>query len=199
MPRGLLLMNVLFLTTLTTSKACNSPLHARLFQTVFCFAFLRSYIFISDQNVNAKSNRIRNCTFHSLGNPKSHMLDYFFMFYISVITFSTNWYLYQRVSWNISPKTVEVHLIIGTTLVNEPPSSCLLFSLCLSQFQLGTSPRATPGKFFLSERIPATWAIFLSNSLPRGKKWWSNSRGWGKIFPNSKKLLFKLAKESLKN
>ena len=42
--------------------------------------------------------------------------------------------------------------------------------LCLSQFQLGTSPRATPGKIFLSERIPTTRVIFLSNSLPRGKK-----------------------------
>ena len=55
-------------------------------------------------------------------------------------------------------------------------------------------PRATPGKFFLSERIPATRTFFLSNSLPRGKNWWSNFRGWGKIFPNSKKLFLKLAK-----
>ena len=30
-------------------------------------------------------------------------------------------------------------------------------------------PRATPGKMFLSERIPATRAIFLSNSLPGAK------------------------------
>ena len=30
--------------------------------------------------------------------------------------------------------------------------------------------RATPGKIFLIERILATRAIFLSNSLPRGKK-----------------------------
>ena len=60
-------------------------------------------------------------------------------------------------------------------------------------------PLATPWKIFLSERIPATRQNFLSNSLPPGKKWWSNSRGWGKIFPSSKKLLLKLAKKSLKN
>ena len=35
------------------------------FQTVFCFAFLGSYIFISDQKVKAKSNRNRNCIFSS--------------------------------------------------------------------------------------------------------------------------------------
>ena len=37
-----------------------STLHAILFQTGFCFAFLRSYIFISDEKVKAKSNRNRN-------------------------------------------------------------------------------------------------------------------------------------------
>ena len=37
----------------------------------FCFLFLGSYIFIYDQNVNAKSNRNRNCIFYSpLGIPR---------------------------------------------------------------------------------------------------------------------------------
>ena len=37
-----------------------------LFQTAFCFAFLGSYIFVSDKKVKAKSNRNRNCiiSFH---------------------------------------------------------------------------------------------------------------------------------------
>ena len=43
---------------------------------------------------------------------------------------------------------------------------CYCINLCLSQFQLGTSPR----EIFLSERIPATRAIFFSNSLPPGQK-----------------------------
>ena len=38
-------------------------LHARLFQMGFSFEFHGSCIFISDQNVNAKSNRNRNCIF----------------------------------------------------------------------------------------------------------------------------------------
>ena len=46
------------------------------------FFVLRSsevYIFISDQNVNAKSNRNRNfAVFHFLRNPKGCRLDYFF-------------------------------------------------------------------------------------------------------------------------
>ena len=50
----------------------------------------------------------------------------------------------------------------------------LLGKLCLSQFQLGTSPPppppSNPWEIFLSERIPVTRAIFLFNSLPRGKK-----------------------------
>ena len=60
-------------------------------------------------------------------------------------------------------------------------------------------PRATPGKIFWASESRPPGEIFLSNSLPRGKKWWSNSRGWGKIFPNSKKLLLKLANKILKN
>ena len=32
----------------------------------FCFVFPRSYVFISDQNVNAKSNRNRNCNFYDM-------------------------------------------------------------------------------------------------------------------------------------
>ena len=44
-------------------------------------------------------------------------------------------------------------------------------------------PRATPGKIFLSERIPATRAIFLSNSLPRGKKMMVEFPGVGQNFP----------------
>ena len=38
-------------------------LRAMLFQTVFCFAFIGSYMFISDEKVKAKNNRNRNCIF----------------------------------------------------------------------------------------------------------------------------------------
>ena len=47
----------------------------------------------------------------------------------------------------------------------------LISPLCLSQFQLGTPPRATPGKIFLSERrIPATRAIFFVQFPAPGAK-----------------------------
>ena len=60
-------------------------------------------------------------------------------------------------------------------------------------------PGQPPGSFFWASESRPPGQFFLSNSLPRGKKWWSNSQGWGKIFPNSKKLLFKLAKNPKKN
>ena len=59
------------------------------------FLLLENYFFISDQNVRAKNNRIRDCIFHS----KGHTLNHFFTMCI------------------ISMKTVQVDLIIGTTLV----------------------------------------------------------------------------------
>ena len=44
------------------------------------------------------------------------------MFHMVVVTFPTNWYLHQWISWNISKlsmKTVQAHLIIGTILVQD--------------------------------------------------------------------------------
>ena len=67
---------VLFLTTLPTLRADNSLYMQGYFKRFFCFVFLGNCIFISDQNINAKSNRNRNCVFHSLGNPKGRTLDY---------------------------------------------------------------------------------------------------------------------------
>ena len=43
--------------------ACNSSDIQFSFQKVFCFAFLESYIFISDEKVKAQSNRRRNYIF----------------------------------------------------------------------------------------------------------------------------------------
>ena len=61
-----------------TLKACNSPYMQCYFKRFFCFAFLGSYIFISDEKVKAKSNRNINCIFHSLGNIKGRTVDHFF-------------------------------------------------------------------------------------------------------------------------
>ena len=53
-------------------------LRAILFQTVFCFAFLGNYSFISDQKVKAKAVEVETAFFRSLGNPKDRTLDHFF-------------------------------------------------------------------------------------------------------------------------
>ena len=70
---GQTLINECSIFDYPTRPTCNI-----LFKTVFCFAFLRSYIFISDQKVKAKSNRNKNCIFHFLGNPKGRTLDHIF-------------------------------------------------------------------------------------------------------------------------
>ena len=69
----------------------------------------------------AKSNRNRNCIFHSLGNRKGRTLDLFFYASHSPHGFSlqTDTYIDELVEifLKLSMKTVQVHLIIGTTLV----------------------------------------------------------------------------------
>ena len=112
-------MCVLFLITFPTLKACNSP-YIHIISNSFCFAFLGSYIFIPDQNVKAKSSRNRNCIFHSFGNPKSRTLDHFF--YASHIRHNFPYKLIDtyidelvEIFLKLSMKTIQVHLIIGTT------------------------------------------------------------------------------------
>ena len=62
-------------------------LHAILFQTVFCFAFLRSYIFVSDQKVKAKSNRSRNCIFSSPWESQGSQIGSFFLCFLQTDTY----------------------------------------------------------------------------------------------------------------
>ena len=77
------------MTTLPNLKASNSPYMEYYFKQVFCFAFLRSYIFISEQEVKAKAIKIKTAFFHPLANPKGRTLDHFFMLHISAISYST--------------------------------------------------------------------------------------------------------------
>ena len=82
-------MNVQFLITLPTSKACNSRYMQDYFKRVFCFVFFGSYIFISDTMLMLEAIEIETDFFHSLGIPKARTLDYFFMLYTFVITSPT--------------------------------------------------------------------------------------------------------------
>ena len=75
---------------------------------------------------------------------------------------------------------------------------CVQCNVSVNSNWVHPPPRQPRGNFFWASESRSPGQIFLSNSLPRGKKWWSNSRGWGKIFPDSKKLLLKLAKKILK-
>ena len=53
--------------------------------------------------------------------------------------------------------------------------------LCLSQFQLGTSPPGNPRENLFERANPGYPDIFLSNSPAPGQKWWSNSGGRAKF------------------
>ena len=59
-------------------------LQARLFQNI-CFMLFGNYVFISDQNVNAKCNRDRDFIFFiPFWNSKGHRFDYFLVLVTSV-------------------------------------------------------------------------------------------------------------------
>ena len=91
-----------------------------LFQTVFCFAFLGSYIFIFYQKVKAKSNRNRNCIFSSPWESQgSHTGSFLLCFtYLPQFPLQTDTYIneFVEIFLKLSTKTVQVHLIIWATL-----------------------------------------------------------------------------------
>ena len=95
-------MNVLFLTTLPTLKACNSPYMQYYFKPFFVlhsseviFSFL-----IKKSRQNAIGIEI--AFFIPVRIPRDVHWIICFMLHISVITSPTNWYLYRWVRWNIS-------------------------------------------------------------------------------------------------
>ena len=92
----------------------------QIIQTISCLAFLVNYIFNADLKVQANSNRNRNYIFHYLGNPKGRTLDHFF--YASHVRHNfphkLDTFIDELVELflKLSVKTVQMHLIIGTTL-----------------------------------------------------------------------------------
>ena len=99
------------------------------------------------------------------------------------------WKLYGKISLEI------VWGFHGENMVNQTTRQSPYHVSVNSNWIHASPPWATPWKIFLSELIPATRAILLSNSLPREKNDGRIPQGLGKIFPNSKKLLrIKLAK-----
>ena len=121
-------MNVLFLTTLPTLKACNSPYMQYYFKRVFCFAFLGSYIFISDQKVTAQSNRNRNCIFSFPWESQGSHIGSFLLCFTYPIQTDTYVNELVEIFLKLSMKTVQVHLIIWTTLVYNKKSLITILS-----------------------------------------------------------------------
>ena len=71
------------------------------------------------------------------------------------------------------PPTSSIFIAILLPIHHPFPLKKFDHTPCLSQFQLGTSPPPPPGnprENFFSERIPATWEIFFSNSPAQGQK-----------------------------
>ena len=113
-------MNVLFLTTLPTLKACNSPYMQYYFKRFFVLHSSEVIFSFLIKKSRQKAIEIKIAFFIPLGIPGVAHWIISIMLHISVITSVTNWYLYWWVSWNIFEvinETVQVHLIIWTTLV----------------------------------------------------------------------------------
>ena len=108
-------------STVPTLKACNSPYMQYYLKRFFCFAILGSYIFISDQNVKVKCNRNRNCIFSFPWKSQGSLIGSFLLCftYPSQLPLQTDTYIDELVEifLKLPVKTVQVHSIIGTTLV----------------------------------------------------------------------------------
>ena len=71
-----------------------------------------------------------------------------------------------------------------TLILTSPPFTLSINGLIISQpIPTGYIPPGQPPENFLSEQIPATRAIFLSNSLPLGQKNDGRIPGVGQNFP----------------
>ena len=89
------------------------------FKWFFCFSFLGSYIFKKSKQ---KAIEIETAFFHSLGNPQGHTLDHFFYASHILHNFPLNLIPIDElveIFLKLSMKTVQVHLIIWTTLDTE--------------------------------------------------------------------------------
>ena len=95
-------MNVLFLTTLPTLKACNSPYMQYYFKRFFVLHSSEVIFSFLIKKARHKAREIEIAYFIPLGIPRVAHWIISFMLHISVITSPTNWYLYQWVIWNIS-------------------------------------------------------------------------------------------------
>ena len=78
-----LLMNVIFLTTLPSLKACNSPYIQYYFKQFFVLHSSEVIFSFLIKKSRQNAIEIETAFFHPLGNPKDRTLDHFF--YVSHI------------------------------------------------------------------------------------------------------------------
>ena len=83
-------MNVLFLITLPTLKACNSPYMQYYFKRFFVLHSSEVIFSFLIKKSRQRATEIKTAFFHFLGNPKGPHLIIPFMFHISVIASPTN-------------------------------------------------------------------------------------------------------------
>ena len=113
-------MNVLFLTTLPTLKACDSPYMQYYFKRFFVLHSSEVIFSFLIKKSRQRAIEIEFAFFHSLENPKGYTLDHFFHashighnFPYKLIPISMR---FVEIFLKLSVKTVQVHLIIWTTL-----------------------------------------------------------------------------------
>ena len=113
-------MNVLFFTTLSDLKACNSPYRQDYFKRFFVWRSSEVIFSFLIEKSRQNAIEIETAFFHPLGDRKGRTLDYFF--YASHIPhnfpYETDTYfnVLVKIFLKLSMKTIQEHLIIGTTL-----------------------------------------------------------------------------------
>ena len=100
-------MNVLFLTTLPTLKACNSPYMQYYFKRFFVLHSSEVIFSFLIKKSRQKAIEIETAFFIPLGMPRVSHWIISFMLHISAIISPTDWYLYRWVNWNISEVIIE--------------------------------------------------------------------------------------------
>ena len=100
----------------------------------------------------------------------------------------------------MTSQTLSIFIDLPGPLYHFFDRSANLQTLIISQsIPTGYIPRATPGKIFFERVNPGHPGNFFSLiPCPETKNDRRIPRRWGKFFPNSKKLLLKLAKKILK-
>ena len=113
-------MNVIFLITLSTLKACNSLYMQYYFKRFFVLHSSKVIFSFLIKRSRQKAIETEIAFFHFLGNPKGRTLDHFFYAsHVRQLPLQTDTCIDELVEifLKLSMKTVQMRLITGATLV----------------------------------------------------------------------------------